>query len=296
MNWRSFSKPAFLVSLCVLAGAALGMGAAIKAYGLMLVKLPIYPPVDPALGKSRLLNSIPQETTSWIRVGTDRLEHGEVLETLGTDNYVTRTYARKLPRKNPGDPVQIDRNNVFEFHAAYYTGMIDTVPHVPDRCFVAGGMQLADLTKDVPLPLDQDRWFPDVGPDGKPSAHLFSIRSTLGNHPHLPRDPQELKLHSMKFVSGGQDLYAGYFFIANGGAVPRAEDVRLLAFDLRARYAYYLKVQFTSSTVKSEEDLALMAADFLNESFGDIMECVPDWAEVEAGNYPPDNPARAGKK
>ena len=69
--------------------------------------------------------------------------------------------------------------------------------------------------------------------------------------------------------------------------------MRLLAFDLHSRYAYYLKVQFTSDKVKSDDELAALAASFLDETFGDLMECVPDWAEVEAGRYPPDNPAGA---
>jgi hypothetical protein len=228
-------------------------------------------------------------------IGPDAYETGEVLETLGTKNYLTRAYARKLPPEagaKPEDKPKPDWKNTFEFHAAYYTGMIDTVPHVPDRCFVAGGMQLGDLTKDVPLQLDRMNWHPDPYAPEAMTGHLYTMRSTLKNYVHLPRDPKDLKLHAMQFVSEGHNLYAGYFFIANGGAVPRAEDVRLLAFDLRSTYAYYLKVQFTSHTVESEEELAAMAASFLDEVFGDLMECVPDWTKVEAGEYPADNPAK----
>jgi hypothetical protein len=38
--------------------------------------------------------------------------------------------------------------------------------------------------------------------------------------------------------------------------------------------------------VSSEDELKNLAASFLDENFGDLMECVPDWAEVEAGRYP----------
>ena len=167
------------------------------------------------------------------------------------------------------------------------------VPHVPDRCFVAGGMQLAGLTRDVPLPLDQGRWREDKDATGPLAGHLFTMSAhDRTAKPHLPRDPQDLKLHCTKFTARGHDLYAGYFFVANGGAVARAEGVRLLAFDLHSRYAYYLKVQFTSGNVKSEDELAGLAASFLDEMFGELMDCVPDWVDVEEGNYPPDNPAR----
>jgi hypothetical protein len=288
MNLRTLRMPAFLVALAVLVCAALGMGAAIRAYHLTLVKLPIHPP------PGHPLNSMPRETASWRAIGADRLEKGEVLETLGTENYLTRTYAKKRPAAKPGAEPELDPDSVLEFHTAYYTGMIDTVPHVPDRCFVAGGMQLADLTKDVALPLDQTRWRPDPDASGTSAGRLYRIRATDGTYHHLPRDPQDLKLHSMRFLGGGKDLYAGYFFIANGGAVPRAEDVRLLAFDLHSRYAYYIKVQFTSNSVRSEEELGQLAASFLDETFGDLMECAPEWTQVQAGAYPPDNPDKPG--
>jgi hypothetical protein len=89
----------------------------------------------------------------------------------------------------------------------------------------------------------------------------------------------------------GRKRFAGYFFIANGGTVSRAEEVRLLAFDLRSSYAYYLKVEFQSEQVESGEELAALAGRFLDENFAEIMRCTPDWVEVEQGEYPPHTPA-----
>jgi hypothetical protein len=287
MNWRKLRTPAFLVALCLLMVASVGMGAAVTHFKLTLRKLPIQ------ARDGRPLSTMPRETESWKAVSPDRYEKGEVLETLGTTNYLTRAYAKKVTPKGPGS-LDFDPSTVIDFHAAYYTGMIDTVPHVPDRCFVAGGMQLAELTKDVPLPLKRN-WRLDRDLDGPLAGRFYTVRAGDSSYVHMPMEPENLRLHSMRFVNGGQDLYAGYFFLANGGAVPRAEDVRLLAFDLHSTYAYYVKVQFTSDRVKSEDELAALAASFLDENFGNLMECVPDWAEVEAGNYPPDNPARAGK-
>jgi hypothetical protein len=290
MNWRTFRTPAFLLALTLLVLSSLGMGAAIRHYRLQLRKLPIYPPPGHALRDLPERAGPAGKAGEWVKIGPDRVEEGEVLETLGTSNYLTRTYGRV--REKAGGELEIDPGSVIEFHTAYYTGMVDTVPHVPDRCFVAGGMQLAGLTRDVPLPLNQEKWRVDKYLEGPLVGHQFYTHSTKGNKANLPRDPQKLELHCTKFITRAHDLYAGYFFIANGGAVARAEEVRLLAFDLHSRYAYYLKVQFTSGNVKSEDELAALAASFLDETFGDLMECVPDWVEVEAGNYPPDNPAK----
>ena len=89
-------------------------------------------------------------------------------------------------------------------------------------------------------------------------------------------------------------LYAGYFFVANGGTVASANDVRTLAFDLQSDYAFYLKVQVTSSTVSSKQDLTEHAGSLIGELMPEIMRCVPDWVEVQRGVYPDDNPRNRG--
>ncbi len=179
--------------------------------------------------------------------------------------------------------------------------MIDTVPHVPERCFVGGGLQIGQLVGDLPLRLDQTGWRPVENLPPHRAGQVFEMRVPnwaargAGTRIRLPRNPQDLKLRTMAFLSDRADpLYAGYFFIANGGAVSRAEEVRLLAFNLNDYYAYYLKIQFTSvKGISSGEELAEAGADLLSELMGDIMQCVPDWTRVESGEYPEDNPLRA---
>lgn len=282
MSPRANSIAAFLAALGVISGCALGMTAAIRAYGIHLRKLPIYPP------EGRLLLGLPVETASWKRVGQDRVETPETIKTLGTENYVSRIYVEKNPPEGR-EP------RGMEFHAAYYTGMIDTVPHVPDRCFVGGGLQIGDRAQVLPLELDRTSWVPD---DDVPEAlrgRVFTVRLANGEHSQkpgarvrLPFDPQDIRLRVVEFLDGrGGKLYAGYFFIANGGTVASAEGVRLLAFNLTDDHAYYLKVQFTSGQATSAQELAEDAASLLSELIGEIMLCVPDWVEVERGAYPP---------
>lgn len=286
---RSLLRPAFLTALAVLAASAIGMSAGIRAFGIYLSKLPVHAP------EGRTLNSIPTETASWIKAGPDRIESADVVATLGTDNYLSRTYVERKPR-DPAKP------RVLELHLAYYTGMIDTVPHVPDRCFIGGGMSQGTKAVYLPLALDRSRWFPDPDVDEGLRGSVIRYRladdhrytSRPGQSVRLPREPESLRMRVMGFdAPEGPRVYAGYFFIANGGHTDSAQNIRTLAFNLTDDYAYYLKVQCTSATASSEEELAAMSSELLSELIGEIMLCVPDWIEVQAGRYPPDNPKRA---
>src|SRR5690606_22564458 len=84
----------------------------------------------------------------WEMVREDPPLSAEALESLGTTQYVSRLYRnRNVPESQPGSMAKL--------HVAYYTGTPDTVPHVPDRCYVAGGVTprglgAATLTLDGP--------------------------------------------------------------------------------------------------------------------------------------------------
>ncbi|MFO0831035.1 MAG: exosortase-associated EpsI family protein [Phycisphaerales bacterium] len=285
MRGLRWNNPAVLAAVGVLSLGAAGFSAAVVHYKLMLHKEPIYP------ADRRLLNTIPSESEHWVRLREDHRESPEVEQTLGTQNYVSREYVR---RRAPGEDAP--RPVVINFHAAYYTGMIDTVPHVPDRCFVGGGLGIGKLLGDLPLPLDQKLWSRVNVPKGF-EDHIVTMRSHAGSYVRLPRDAEGIRLRTFQFLDkGGRPFYAGYFFIANGGTVSRAEDVRLLAFDLKTRYSYYLKVQFTSDGVNSGEELAQSAASMLDELFPDIMLCTPDWVDVEQHLYPPQEAEAAPRR
>lgn len=259
--------------------AAAGVHTLVPLMGMHLRKMPIEPQSGLAL------TSIPDETEHWIKV-RDRREPAEVEEQLGTSNYITRLFRQR----NPADP---NKPKYIELHAAYYTGMIDTVPHVPERCFVGGGLQLGKSPRSIPLHLDQSHWVRD--PDVPESlGPIYRVRTPSGQRVRLPRHAEDIRLRVTEYpVADGANLYAGYFFVANGGHTDSANGVRLLAFRLKDDYAYYLKIQFNSSTVESADELAELSSQLLGELFGDILLCVPDWIDVQTGAYPPDNPRRS---
>lgn len=290
MNRNGLMTPAFFVALTVLAVSAIGFSRAISAYGIHLRKEAIYP------ADHRLLTSLPTETEHWVQVGVDEILDPEILDTLGTKNTVSRVYVEK----DPPDP---SRPRTISFHAAYYTGMIDTVPHVPERCFVGGGLQKSSTSEVLELPIATDDWVPDSsvppafrGPLGEiyTAPTSFRYSDLRGRRVRLPRgvgvgSPIRMKVSEFR-GDGDTVLYAGYFFIANGGTVASAEGVRTLAFDLTSDYAYFLKVQTTSATVGSKEELMEVSASLIGDLLPELMRCVPDWIDVEEGRYPADNP------
>ena len=258
------------------------MGWAINYYEIHLDKRPIYAP------NNRVVATIPVETDSWVQLGTDKIMSAEVLEELGTSNYVSRTYRQK----NPADG---EMPHVIELHAAYYTDQIDTVPHVPERCFVGAGMTPTGGSIEIPLTTEQDRWSVDEAASTE-NYTIYTARTSTrwsdgrGKRVRLPQGIENARLRTSEYHNeGGMPLYAGYFFIANGGVASSAEQVRLLAFNLENDYAFYLKVQFTTATAKNREEFVAVSSDLLSEVLADIMLCAPDWVEVQAGRYPSEN-------
>lgn len=282
MKYSAMLSPAYLTVLLVLVLAAIGMDSAVRGLNLHLTKAPIYAP------GGRTLGSLPIETEHWIRAGiSDSNISAEVQKTLGTDNFISRRYRRK-DQPAGEEPV------VIELHAAYYTGQIDTVPHVPERCFVGGGWSRSAGSRVIEMPLDHGGWLLDEAVPEAERGRIYTVRlpNDHPDHPgvrvRLPRDADQLKIRVMRFVEpSGATIHSGYFFIANGGWTPTAEDVRLLSYRETDTYAYYMKVQFTSTQVGSEDELASAAASLLDDLLGDLMLCVPDWVEVEQGRYPP---------
>jgi len=287
---RSMQTKGIAVLACLsMVGGSVAIGAYSKINNVHLQKSPIY------AKDNRQASSIPERTAGWSQIGADQILSADVVETLGTENYLSRNYYRTRD-EDPKNPI------VFDYHAAYYTGMIDTVPHVPERCFVGGGLQQGDSSRVMPLPMDTSSWRLDTGVPPEfagLSGEIYTVRlsndSNLSDAPgtrvRLPRGvapDSPIRMRVSEFIdTDGSKLYAGYFFIANGGTKANANDVRKLAFNLDDDYAYFLKVQLTSGTANSFEEFAKYAGELVGELLGETLRCVPDWVEVQKKTYPP---------
>lgn len=284
MKKLPLANPAFLTAFVVLTISAIGLAYSVQAMGVHLQKKPIHP-------ESGLkFHTLPREFRGWEQFGDDPPPLSkEVLEELGTENYLSRWYIETdVPEGNTPDRV--------ELHCAYYTGTIDTVPHVPERCYVGGGMRIDGDSVVVDIPLDLSRFPRDPMLAGTPYESMRRGRTgptskQPGVYVTMPRGVEKLRMSVTPFIDArGRKLFAGYFFLANGGTVPTADGVRLLAFKLKDSYAYYTKIQFMSDTVDSPKELAAVAADVLNEIFPEIMRRTPNWIDVEEGRWPLDDP------
>ena len=281
--------PAFVAGLAVLLGSAFGLSAVVRALGAHLTKLPI----QPQSGKAQhtipeKVGGWPEPDSAWCQQGQDREMSKEEAEELGTTNTISRFYVECGP-----DAAVKPRS--LQVHTAYYTGMIDTVPHVPDRCITAHGTQMDGSPRQVPVPLDTSKLWADTEAGTEKGPVFRAINNSTLKSVRMPRGVENLKMTVTPFKDGqGRRFFAGYFFVANGGVVASADGVRLLAFRLQDDYAYYLKVQFTSYDVESEEGLGVLAGEMLNSLFPELMLRVPDWIEVERGEYPEREAPKAG--
>lgn len=277
--------------LALMVCSAGGISAYIQVMDVHLQKTPIYAQDD------RQVSSIPRETPSWTQIGGDQIMGADMVETLGTENYVSRFYAQNQDEGDKSRPIVLD------LHVAYYTGMIDTVPHVPERCFVGGGLQQSESSRVIDLPMDTSSWRVDPSVPAEHAGWLGEIYSVrLSNNPsmsdapglrvRLPRgiSPEHpFSFRASEFINPGKgNVYAGYFFIANGGTKANANDVRQLAFNLEDDYAYYMKVQVSASGLGSFDEFAAYSGNLLGELIGEIMRCTPDWVRVQQGLYPED--------
>ena len=229
------------------------------------------------------LSNIPKRLGQWTASGPDGKLTAEVEEELGTDQYLDRWYVNQSRRAG-------GRATALGVHITYYTGMIDTVPHIPDRCLVASGAIRAGLPLNTDLNVDRSDWIPSDllnRRTGDPYP-MYTFTQSITGRPvtvHMPIG--NFRLRTTEFRRKGRPnerLYAGYFFIANDYTTPRPERVRWFAFDLTTRYAYFTKIQFTMLAPESVErwEYVDLVSDLLNDLLPELMRCLPDWAEVES--------------
>ena len=154
--WKAaFSNRGFIVAVAVLALAAVGLNATAQALQFYFKKQPValrQKLDDPQAG-------IPEQLGNWVMVDEQNTLDPDVQHSLGTREFVFRTYldTRVVPpdvvaqfKGMAGDPAKVTSRHtllakvqeaqphaVVSLNLTYYTGMADTVTHIPDRCMVA---------------------------------------------------------------------------------------------------------------------------------------------------------------
>jgi hypothetical protein len=271
---------AFIAAVVLLGVAAVGLNAATQALRLNFRKQAV------PLSVSRLdgTDGIPAKVGRWVQVSKDEpLDHG-VLEVLGTKEFVFRDYvdssivsqadidwfADKPSKERAIKLGEIQAQNpqaVVRLAITYYTGLVDTVPHVPEKCYVADGFEpTAPQTSQLALGT-----LPDGSPRQVSYRHLHFRDSSGGNR--VERD-------------------VAYLFHVNGRYESSNVGVRGELANLFQKYGYFAKIELMTTTRgyaagtehesgAKPESLAAFN-DLLTAVLPEVERCLPDWQKVTA--------------
>ena len=271
--------------------AILGQTTVINATGVALNKLPL--PL-----RHGIALSFPDQAGDWELLHLEPKLNESVEDELGTQEYFTRYYVNNaagvfasnievttLDDEPGGRLVGWNGLNapgeMAKVHVAYYTGMLDTVPHVPDKCWLAAGSEMVfrDVRK---LKLSRSDYAPDPDHPG-----MVLTESTAFQEPvRLPSDEIEAVIFSGRDKNTGRTMTALYFFIANGQVMASNHEVRF-SFNMKDRYSYYCKVEVMFPGLIEPDQVQQHASELLSDLLPEVMACLPDWTQVQSGDYPP---------
>lgn len=263
---------AYFAALAILVIGAVGFRMLVAELNIHLMK--------EAVDLRRPLDTIPSKLGRWQRIGADAVFSDTLIEELGTRRYLDRTYAVD------GDPSK----GAVHLHIAYYTGTIDAVPHIPERCWAVSGLELTRNSEGVVVPIDRSAWRPAKGEDAA-RYQVTTVKDAITadlEEVTMPRG--DLSMTTIEFQDPKQPKrrqVGGYFFVANGSHARTSYDVRAMAFNLTDRYAYYCKIQLTKSGEVADADGSLMepfradTGEILSALMPYLMRCLPDWPTWE---------------
>jgi len=167
--------------------------------------------------------------------------------------YLIRTYRDN--DKPVGDPLRYWNLDVY-----YYTGALDTVPHIPERCMIAGGATL-EKSVDVPIsvPAARSPW----------DENLEIRRATF-------EVTDEITMMTSQYVQY-------YLFSLNGRPEASWEKVRLGLSYPWIRYCYFAKIQFYPRMPVTDLAEADKAAEALMDNFLPIiLQALPTPEDIKA--------------
>jgi hypothetical protein len=212
---------------------------------------------------------VPARFGDWVQVTLDEPLDGEVEAALATKQYIFRYYAntrlvgedavRQLAGKSgkerlqwAGTTAMRNPEAIVNLAVTYYTGLVDTVPHIPERCVVADGYlpsHVANHTWDVRTRLSGD---------GRIPVRFINFEDQTG----MRRVPRSV----------------AYFFQVNGGYESDPFEVRRRLQNLAQRYGYFAKVELLTLHPDPARSATVMT-DFLTAALPEVERCLPDFDE-----------------
>jgi hypothetical protein len=276
VNEKSRHSPAFFVVAGVLLLAAVGLNGATSYLKLSFRKLPV--------DLSRPLTEIPETLGPWRQASIDQRMSHEIEDALAAQQYVFRDFVdtRKL---SPEEIEQFNNKSPAERQAmilqlrlkkptavlnvglTYYTGLADTVAHVPERCYIAEGLESTN-SQDAPFSslagVEGGGKVRYIDFEGEVTASRMSIKRNVA-----------------------------YFFHCNGKYMNDSIAVRKKLANLLDKYGYYMKVEMQTLNLPSDQAEAVMD-DFIGHLRPELEKTLPNWATYsrDAAERSPANAAQ----
>lgn len=254
---RIFGSFHFLVACAILAAGAISLTVA--GGDLVFAKAEV-PPTEPLVAFPERIGAR-YELATFIDGGS--VERGkarltaDVVKTLGTEEFISWYFVDKARST-------LRSRAYVHLHLAYYTGILDAVPHVPERCQLAAGMQ-ADPSNTRSI-----EWSLDDPPATWESWSNFDVRQA--GFSRTQRDGSVSR--SVTF----------YFFVANGEPALREGVIAEMSKPWK-KYCYFMKVELSAGRTDRAIDAAeaeQLCREFFAAAAGDIFEHVLSNEQIEA--------------
>lgn len=288
---RVLKQPRFVGAALLLLICAVGINAAEQFMRLHFRKEAVPLRVKALDDASQ---GLPARIGPWVQVSVDQPLKPEIEDVLGTKQYVMRDYVnsdvlakheqtvesmfpKDLPEKERMNRLLglqlADPSAVLRIGVTYYTGLVDTVAHIPDRCYVADGYE--------------------------PTAYELIGGDYGANADGTPR---QLEFRYIQFQDTSSlnrvQRNVGYVFHVNGHYEPNPLGVRKTLQNLFERHGYYAKIEMmvqgappratagpgqdaAKAEVMKTASIAAMKS-FLSHALPEVERCLPDWKQVKA--------------
>jgi hypothetical protein len=274
MRQRSFVGAAILLAI-----AAIGLNGITEAMRLHFKKQPV-PLAVPSLDDKQ--QGIPAKLGNWVQVSVDAPLDHTTQEVLGTKDFVFRDYvdsrvigqtkldemvAMPVPQRL-AELSKLPPEAVVRLAITYYTGLVDTVPHVPEKCYVADGFEPTQTPETRTQTLGQ---YADGSPRTVSYRHV-NFQDTTEQAARADRD-------------------VCYLFHVNGRYESSNVGVRRELQNLFQPYGYFAKIELmttarTHSTSDTEDRSASQSKslksidDLFTQLLPHVERCLPDWKKV----------------
>jgi hypothetical protein len=256
---KPYLKPSFLICTVFLLIAGSSKSLIIEKLGIITTKLPL--PLQKPLEEMDFGAIAPYKLDF-----QQRIDNHDIIEELGTEDYLQCVIIdTEAPESSP--------TRYCSLFITYYTGDPDTVPHVPDECYVGGGnkqvgKELLDL--EIRNPID----------DGQSESETVGLKASR----------VVFKRKNSGLWDTGSTFSKLYFFKVNGQYAGGKTATRaIMATNVFNKYSYFSKVEWdfygksNNSRILPEKEAIVSASEKMLSAVMPVLER-DHWPDFDAAN------------